>query len=150
MRSLTTYAIVSGLILLMPKPSVDTAAAAEETEFRVVVHPSNPVETMTRQEVSDIFLKKTTKWPDGSTIQPVDLGDRSPVRDKFSRWAHGKAAAAVAAYWQQQIFSGRGTPPTQKRDDDEVLVHVRGSAHAIGYVSSAASSSGVKVVKLAN
>jgi ABC-type phosphate transport system substrate-binding protein len=149
MRSLMTYAIVSGLMLLMPKPS-DRAAAAEETEFRVVVHPSNAVETMTRQEVSDIFLKKATKWPDGSTIQPVDLGDRSPVRDKFSRWAHGKATAAVAAYWQQQIFSGRGTPPTQKRDDDEVLAHVRGSSQGVGYVSSAASSSGVKVVKLAN
>jgi ABC-type phosphate transport system substrate-binding protein len=124
------------------------ASSGEPLELRIVVHPSNTLEAISRQEVAELFLKKVTKWPNGGPVTPLDLGEKSPVREKFSRVVHGKSAAAIAAFWQQQIFSGRGTPPTQKRDDGDVLSHVKANPGAIGYVSAAASVTDVKVMKL--
>ena len=58
-----------------------------------------------------------------------------------------KSVSAVKSYWQQQIFSGRGVPPTERSTDSEVLAYVRSNPNAIGYVSSAAALGGsVKVV----
>jgi ABC-type phosphate transport system substrate-binding protein len=148
MRPLALYATLA--FWLGAHGAATPASSGEPLEFRVVVHPSNTLDAMSRQDVADLFLKKVTKWPNGGPVLPVDLGDKSPVREKFSRAVHGKSAAAIAAFWQQQIFSGRGTPPTQKRDDDDVLSHVRANPGAVGYVSAGASLTDVKVVKLAD
>ena len=43
-------------------------------------------------------------------------------------------------------FSGRGVPPPQLDSDEAVLRYVRARRGAIGYVSQAAATSGVKVI----
>ena len=66
----------------------------------------------------------------------------------FSKSIHGKTAAAVKSYWNQQIFSGREVPPVEKKSDAEVLSFVRSTPGAIGYVSDTASTDGVRVVTI--
>lgn len=120
---------------------------AQAKSYKVIVNPSNPVSSMSREDVSRIFLKKTTKFPDGRGASPVDLPANSPIRESFSKDVHGKSSSAVDAYWQQLIFSGRDIPPPQKSESG-VLEFVRSNGNAIGYVPSGADTAGVKVINV--
>jgi hypothetical protein len=117
--------------------------------YKIVVNASNPVSSMTRDEVSRIFLKKSTKFPDGRSVSPVDLPVSSPIRESFSNGILGKPASAVDAYWQQQIFSGRDIPPPQK-SEGAALNFVRSNGNGIAYVSAGADTRGVKVINVAD
>jgi ABC-type phosphate transport system substrate-binding protein len=122
---------------------------AQGGSYKIVVNSSNPVTSMSGDEVSRIFLKKSTKFPDGRSASPVDLPVSSPIRESFSKKIHGKPASAVDAYWQQQIFSGRDIPPPQK-SEAAVLDFVRSNENGIAYVSAGADTSGVKVINVAD
>jgi ABC-type phosphate transport system substrate-binding protein len=126
---------------------VARGVSGEEVGFVIVVHRNNPVESMPRREVSAIFLKKVSRWRNGEPTQPVDL-EPSPVREKFSRAVHGRGMEAIAAYWQQRVFSGRDSPPPERKRDEDVLAYVRDNPNAIGYVSGKASTAGVKVMRV--
>ena len=116
--------------------------------FRLVANPSVRAGQLSKSAASAIFLKKTVKWDDGSTIIAVDQVEKSAVRATFTTAVHGKSPAAVKSFWQQQIFSGRDVPPVEKSSDSEVLAYIRSTAGAIGYVSEAADTSGLKVVEV--
>ncbi len=135
------------LIAVVAAALIGTAAAA--ADFKVVVHSTNSVDSLTKDKVSDIFLKKVTRWDNGRSITPVDQSERTAVRDLFSRGALKKEVPWVESYWQKMIFSGRATPPARLTSDAEVLEYVRTNADAIGYVSDGASvPSGVKSVSV--
>ncbi len=120
---------------------------AQAKSYKVIVNPSNPVSSMSREDVSRIFLKKTTKFSDGRGTSPVDLPVNSPTRESFSKDVLGKSSSAVEAYWQQMIFSGRDIPPAQKSESG-ALEFVRSNGNAIGYVSPGADTEGVKVINI--
>ena len=121
---------------------------AQAASYKVIVHNSVSVSSLSKKAASDLFLKKTTKWESGAAVTPVDQLDSSNTREAFSKAVHGKTAAAVKSYWNQQIFSGRDVPPVEKKSDAEVLSFVRSTAGAIGYVSDGASVEGVRVVTI--
>jgi ABC-type phosphate transport system substrate-binding protein len=119
--------------------------AAAEDGFRVVVHPSNPADSIPKAQLSQLFLKKATRWPSGQSVQPVEAADDG-VLEKFCQKVHGKSLNAVKAYWNQLIFAGREVPPLEKRSDEEVIAYVHANPGAVGIVSPGAATAGVKVV----
>jgi ABC-type phosphate transport system substrate-binding protein len=123
------------------------AATAAPPAFRVVVNPANPVSSLSRGELSDLFLKKVTGWSWGGHAIPVDQ-DEGDTRESFIREIHQRSPSAVRAFWQQRIFSGRDVPPPERESDADVLAFVRQHAGAIGYVSSSAPTDRVKVVEV--
>lgn len=113
---------------------------AQETPFKVVVREATPGSAIKRSLVADIFLKKVTRWGDGSPITPVDQSATSPVRVSFSQQVLGKPVAGMQLYWMRQMSAPRGgAPPPVKTSDAEVLAFVEGKPGAIGYVSEAAT-----------
>jgi ABC-type phosphate transport system substrate-binding protein len=133
--------ILLGGVLLNAAPVV-----AQTPGFRLVVHPENGVDAFTSREISDLFLKRSTRWPDGITVLPVDQPVGSPVREAFSETVFGRSPSAMAAHWQQQIFSGRGVPPPQLETDSAVMEYVASHVGAVGYVSTTAPLGKVRVV----
>ena len=120
---------------------------AREIPFCVVVHRDNPTMSVTRAELSAMYMKRKRSWRDGRAIFPVDQRAGSPLREEFSRTIHGKNAAYVTRYWQRLIFSGRGIPPRQLRSDAAVLDAVKNNRDAIGYVArETPPGDGVKVI----
>ena len=113
--------------------------------YGVVVNRANPVMSLARKEVSALFLKRSTRWRDGTPVLPVD-GPDSPAREHFSKEVHGKKTAAVRSFWLQAIFSGRGVPPPEKPSDQEVIAYVKERPGAIGYVSATSVTDGVRVL----
>jgi len=113
--------------------------AQNKRSFKIIVNKSNSTSTLTKKEVSKLFLKKTTRWKElDIKVNPVDLTDDSAVRIKFSNEILGKKVGAVKAYWQKLIFSGRKVPPPEKKSDSDVLKYVQDNPGAIGYVSASA------------
>jgi ABC-type phosphate transport system substrate-binding protein len=128
---------------------VGSAAPAQSLPFRVVVHSDNPVGTLTRERVSQLFLKKVTQWQDRSRVVPVEMREALSLRAEFSRRIHQRDVATIKIYWQQMIFAGRSVPPPERASDAEVLEFVQRNPSAIGYVSADATlPSGVKVVEI--
>jgi ABC-type phosphate transport system substrate-binding protein len=124
---------------------------AQTDSFKIIVHASNPVTSMTRDEISKLFLKKEVRWGHGFRVTPVDQVLDSPTGAAFAMAVHGKDAKEIKAYWIKVVFSGLGTPPMELRSDEEVLDFVRHNVGGIGYVSSgAAIGEGVKVLSMSD
>jgi ABC-type phosphate transport system substrate-binding protein len=121
-------------------------ARAGEPRYWVIVHPDNPIQSLRRDEVSRLFLKKITRWSDGRAAAPVDLVESAPARNAFSRDVHQRSPAAIKKYWQQMVFSGESAPPPEVATEADVLALVRSDPAAIGYVSDEAVLRGVKIL----
>lgn len=116
-------------------------------DFKVIAHPDQAVAGLSIAQASRLFLKKETRWPDGTLVRPVVLA-QGRLRDAFCRRVHGKSGGAVHAYWNQMIFSGHDIPPIEKRTAEEVVQFVRGTPGAIGFVPADTPAAGVRVVAL--
>lgn len=136
------------LVLALAALLAASPAAAEEPAFQVIVHPASPAGALSKRELADFFLKRVTVWPQGGAVHPVELPEGSAARERFATQVIGKSPAVLKSYWNKLIFSGREVPPVEKRSDDEVVAFVRATPGAVGYVSPAAATAGVKVVKL--
>jgi ABC-type phosphate transport system substrate-binding protein len=126
-------AVLSALIVgrfASPSP------AEEPAGFKIVVNASNPAGALSREEVADLFLKKSTAWPDGRHALPVDQPTSADPRRAFSTEILRQNTNDVAAYWNRAIFSGRGTPPITKPTDAEVMAYLRANPNAVGYVAA--------------
>ena len=136
-------------VLLLSTMLGTAPTVSQNRQFRVVVNNSNPVTSLSRDQLSKIFLKRVDRWNDGQRTAPVDLAPDSPVRDAFSRAVHRRSAARINSYWQQQIYSGAGVPPSQRDSESAVLDFVRSHPGAVGYISSRSSGTGgVKVISV--
>jgi ABC-type phosphate transport system substrate-binding protein len=133
-----------GVLLTLP----GLGAAAGEDSYKVVVNDDNTLTSISRKDLSAIFLRRKTDWPDGTTAWPVDQLESAPARVGFSRGVHRRTCAAVKTYWLQVVFSGRGVPPYEKATDDGVLDYVKSHPGAIGYVSTGAPTHEVKVLRV--
>lgn len=90
---------------------------AQDVAYRVVVHVTNPVTRLTRDQASQIFLRKVVLWDDRKPVLPVDQPPTSPVRRAFTKQVHRRTIASVQTYWQQQTFAGRGVAPPERGVD---------------------------------
>jgi len=137
------------ILSLVAVVALGTPAAAQQGGYAVIVNEANSVSTLSAEEVSKIFFKKTHRWTSGQDVVPVDLPESAPAREAFSAAVHGKSVGAVRAFWQQQIFSGRAVPPVEKPSDEQVVAFVRATPGAIGYVSAGAPlTAGVRRVQV--
>jgi ABC-type phosphate transport system substrate-binding protein len=123
------------------------ASPALAEEFKLVVNASNPVESLSKDEAAELFLKKVTRWSSGQVVHVVEPAEVS-VRNAFYRSVAGKSPSAVKAYWNQLIFSGREVPPVSKTSDADVIAFVRSNPGALGYVSAGTEARGVKAIAL--
>ncbi len=121
-------------------------APAAWAEVAVVVSAKSPVGNMTQEQVSQLFLGKTSTFPGGAQALPIDQAEGQAARDEFYTKATGKSAAQVKAYWSKIIFTGKGQPPKEVPNTAEVKRLVSGNPNTIGYIEKSAVDSSVKVV----
>lgn len=137
-RILTTLIIICLLCL----------AVVARADIAVIVHPDNPVPSMTQREVSNLYLGRTRSFgadvhnPASIYEQPAD----SSLREVFFRTLNGMDIKQLDAYWARLRFSGEVLPPAALPDSRSVVDAVSRRRNAIGYVDAAAVSSSVKVV----
>ncbi|HEY0709254.1 MAG TPA: hypothetical protein VGG33_20760 [Polyangia bacterium] len=116
--------------------------------FQIVVHGDHPEDSIDGRFLARAFLKKSTTWPDGSTVRPVDQRMDSRVRQRFSEVVLQRSVVAVRNYWQQLIFTGRAVPPPELDSDDAVIRYVLRYRGAVGYVAGTANVGSAKVLRI--
>lgn len=137
------------MLTLLAVLLVGTDEVAAQQSYKVIVNASNNVSTITRDYLSQLFLKKTSRWANGQVAIPINLPSESPVREHFAQDVHGRSVSAIRAYWQRMVFSGGAVPPEERNSDREVIAYVAANPNAIGYVSAGAQvGGGAKVIQV--
>jgi ABC-type phosphate transport system substrate-binding protein len=123
-------------------------SAAATDDYKVIVHPENPVRAVDRTFLRDIYLRKATDWTGAGPVRPIDLAKRFSVRERFAQEVLRKTPAQLKTYWNQQIFSGKGVPPPEAESTAAAVVYVLANPGAIAYLPADADSGHAKVIKV--
>jgi ABC-type phosphate transport system substrate-binding protein len=121
-------------------------AGTGKADVVVVVSAKCAVSTLNRDQITDIFLGKTARFPDGASAVPIDQAEGSPARDEFYAKFANKSPAQVKAHWTKIIFTGRGQPPKSVANSVEVRKLIAANPQAISYIERSAVDSTVKVI----
>jgi hypothetical protein len=125
-----------------------TAASADDKAYKVIVHPDSTVSSVSRELLRRIYLKKQSGWGDGRTARPIDLDAKTPVRDRFTRGVLKKSPSQLRAYWNAQIFSGKGTPPPVAKSTTAAIKYVLANPGAVAYIPADADPGGCRVIEI--
>lgn len=140
MQARTSIPAAAALFLLLA-----SATATASAEVVVVVSAKSAVTSLSKDQVSQLFLNKAVSFPGGGAATPVDQAE-GPARDEFYSKVTGKAPAQLKAYWAQLTFSGKAQRPKQVGTGADAKKFVAGSPSAIGYLNAADVDGSVRVV----
>ena len=115
-------------------------AAPAMAEVVVVVNSKAAESTMTKEQVAQFFLGKS------SSMTPIDQADSSAIRAEFYKKVADKDAAQAKALWSKLVFTGKATMPKEVADSAAVKAAVAANPKAIGYIDKGAVDASVKVV----
>lgn len=115
-------------------------------EVVVIANKAVPVTSLSVDQVSAIFLKRSDSYPDGTAVVAIDLPNDDSIRDEFYKKATHKNANQVKSYWAKRIFTGKGSPNDTEKDEADVKSWVSSSINHIGYISAEAVDDTVKVL----
>jgi ABC-type phosphate transport system substrate-binding protein len=115
-------------------------------ELVVIVSAKNPVASLRADQVADIFLAQTGRFPDGEAAVALDLPLGAPLRNEFYSTVAAKSPAMMKAYWTKMVFTGRGQPPRELSNSAAVRKMVAENPAMIGYIDRAALDASVKAI----
>ena len=121
-------------------------ASASGTDLVVVVSAKSQIMALSPNQISDIFLGKINTFPNGGQALPIDLTEGTPARDEFYARVTGKSAAQIKAHWSKIIFTGRGLPPKEVLDGNEVKRRLAENPNAISYMDQNMVDNSVRVL----
>ncbi|PYD88504.1 hypothetical protein DNF23_32605 [Pseudomonas syringae pv. pisi] len=119
------------------------AALPAMAQVVVVVNPKAAESSMTKEQVAQFFLGKST------AMTPIDQPDGAPIRADFYKKVADKDAAQAKALWSKLVFTGKATMPKEVADSAAVKAAVAANPKAIGYIEKSAVDATVKVVHTA-
>lgn len=122
------------------------AAPAVAEEVVPVVSARSSITVLNANQVADIFLGRSSRFPDGTVAVPIDLAEDSPLRERFYTVFTGKSPAQLKAHWSKIIFTGRGQPPRQVSGSAEAKKALAENPNAIAYIDPKHVDSSVRVL----
>ncbi len=131
MKRLINAAIAAALVV---------AAVPALAEVAVVVNPKAAESAMTKEQVAQFFLGKST------AMTPIDQPEDAPVRAEFYKKVTDKDASQAKALWSKLVFTGKATMPKEVANSAAVKAAVAANPKAIGYIEKSAVDGSVKVI----
>ena len=116
------------------------AALPAMAQVVVVVNPKAAESSMTKEQVAQFFLGKST------SMTPIDQPDGAPIRADFYKKVADKDAAQAKALWSKLVFTGKATMPKEVADSAAVKAAVAANPKSIGYIEKSAVDATVKAV----
>lgn len=117
-----------------------------QADVVAVVSSKSPITTLSNNQIADIFLGKTARFPDGRPAVPIDQAEMSLMREEFYTKFTGKSPAQIKAHWSKMIFTGRGRPPRTASNSIEARKLVAANPQAIGYIGRECIDGSVRVL----
>jgi ABC-type phosphate transport system substrate-binding protein len=125
-----------------------TLGGTGRADVVAVVSSKSSLTSLSKNQVADIFLGKTARFPDGTLAMPIDQEEGSAARDEFYAAFTGKSAAQLKSHWTKIIFTGRGKPPMSVSSSAEVRRLIAANPQAISYIERGAVDSTIKILEL--
>lgn len=125
---------------------IGTSNAQSPTKIAIVAHPSNTETRLTIEQVQDIYLGRTTIFPNGKRVVPVDQKDSGPSKALFLELVLKRSAGQVKSHWSKLIFSGQGVPPAVVGTDPEIKNWVARNPDSLGYLDASQVDTSVKIL----
>lgn len=120
---------------------------AARADIAVVVHPQNPLASLSHQELKKIFLGRLSLFPGGGReIRAIDLPDDHPLFHDFYRQVVELDGVELKRYRAYYLFSGRGRLPVVAASPQAVLRMVTEDPGAIGYLDSKDVTENTRVI----
>lgn len=110
----------------------------------VIVHLDSPLQHMSAQEISDLYLGRQRSTRAGERLLILDQPRDSELRSRFFSRLNGMSLRSVDAYWARLQFSGDSQPPIPLPESAAIVATVRNNRLAIGYVDAADTVGGVR------
>lgn len=117
-----------------------------------VTNEQTPVDSLTKNEVKDIYYKRKRKWSDGSLVRFIDRTLGTEIKKIFLKRYLQRTAEDIDLFWiGQKLYSGDNAP-LQQSSETLTLQFVANLKGAISYISSDTPlpTKGVKVLKITN
>lgn len=141
MMTIKTSGPLQTLLLLL-----SLIAGTATADVVAIVSSKSAIGFLSKSQVTDIFLGKVSRFPNGSVAIPIDLAENSPERREFYEKLVGKSPAQIKAYWSRIIFTGRGEPPKTVSSNVQMKKRIAEDASAIGYIDSKLVDASVRVL----
>jgi ABC-type phosphate transport system substrate-binding protein len=125
--------------------ALSLVCAAAWADILVVVGVHSPVNSLTKEQVADIYLGNSRVYPDGNKAIATIIGSGSTKNEFFTK-VLDRSDSQVRAIWARQTFTGRGTTPRELKDSNEVKQAVAADPKVIGFIERSAVDSRVKIV----
>ena len=114
-------------------------------DVAVIVHPSNS-NTIDESFIKKAFTGKVKSFDNGESVIAINQESDTKSVEEFNEKLLNKSASQLKAYWSKQIFTGKGTPPKEVSNDNEVIKLVSTNPNLIGYIDASTVNDSVKVV----
>ena len=140
MKNLKPILLALAAAALIPIP----AAAGG---VKVIANSSVKADSISAEELKNVFLEESSSLADGSHVEPV-LAKGGATHEAFVGHYLGKSDSALQIYYRSLVFTGRGSMPKAVSSDAEMIAYVARTKGAIGYVSSEAGAEGAKTLQI--
>ena len=111
----------------------------------VVVSASNPLRSITRETLAELFLGQRVRLRDGSAPEPV-MTNAAAERAQFFSTVLRRPAAEYRSAWAAQQFGGRRRAPPELAGPDAIKAHLQRHALAIGYLPLSLVDASLRIV----
>ena len=111
----------------------------------VIANPGVAADSLSADELKDIYTAKTKYWDNGQVIIIVVLPDKT---DAALQQASGMEAGQFKTFWLRLAFSGRGSQPRKADDAVALVALVAQTKGAIALVPADADLKGVKIIEI--
>jgi len=126
--------------------AISLVSYATSADVVAVVSANSTINTLSKDQVRDIFLGIDDGTSDNLKLVPVDLDQNSPVRHEFYLMLDNKSPTQVKAHWSQVVFTGRGVPPEQVTNSEEMKQFLLNNPDTIGYIEREMMDESLKIV----
>jgi hypothetical protein len=103
------------------------------TPLVVIVSKDSRIQTISKNDISNIFLSQTKELPNGQKAIPLELNNRS-YKNFFYEQISSKTLKQLKKYWATVIFTGVGQPPKTMESSEEIIEFVKENTNAIAYI----------------
>ncbi len=117
-------------------------------EVVVVVSAQQPIRTLSRTELTDIYLGRMNRLANGDPVVPIDQRESTSAHKEFYSRYLRQSPAQIKAHWSRLIFTGRGQPPQTVPNGSAMADLVAKAPHAIGYLDPSLVDERLRVVSI--
>lgn len=110
------------------------ASCSAWADLVLVTSPKTGVAALNKGEVTNIYLGRYRRLPNGALAEPLDMAETSEAKKEFYWRLVEKTPAEINAYWARLVFSGQTRPPATLNSSEEATRWLLSHPGALAYI----------------